>query len=105
MTVTDAERSDGLVGTVKPNGNGAAPAPRYVEIHMRMNLDTGELESRVVPPPAVQNRHLMYGMLELMRDIVYRQQLPGELALLQAAAQQQIVVAPDGAVPPFPGRG
>jgi|SRR5712671_2367676 len=101
--MNDAQRSDGLVGKVGTNGNGKAPA-RWVELHVRMNLDTLEIESQVVPPQAIQNRHLMYGILEIMRDVVYRQHLPTELAILEAASRKQIVVAPDGAVPPFPGR-
>lgn len=105
-TRTDAERSDGIVGEVGKNGNGKAPAAeRYVELHMRMNLDTGIIDTKVFPQVAITNRHLMYGMLEMMRDVVYRHSLPGELALLEAASRQQLVVAPDGAVPRFPGRG
>lgn len=105
MTRTDAERSDGIVGEVGKNGNGKAPAERYVELHMRMNLDTGVIDTRVVPQSAITNRHLLYGMIEMMRDVIYRHSLPGELALLELASRQQLVVAPDGAVPPFPGRG
>lgn len=98
---------DGLVRKLPnpgENGNGHAAGPRYVELHVRFNLDTGELESQVIPNAAVQNRMLMYGILGMMHDIVYRQQLPGELAVLQRAQEKQIVLAPDGAVPPFPGR-
>lgn len=105
-TKTDKERSDGLVGEVGTNGNGDRP-PRYIELALRFNLDTGTLDFNVKPADAIRDRITMYGLLELVRDLIYRQQLPNEMAALaQAAAQQpQIVVAPDGAVPRFPGRG
>jgi len=100
---------DGIVALMDqpaPGPNGGKPeAPRrVVEIRMQMDMDSGAFEAHVTPPALVHNRSIMYAMLEMMRDVVYRQQLPGELAILNKAAGPAIVVAPDGAVPPFPRR-
>lgn len=104
--MNDAKRSDGLVGDVgHANGNGKHAPERYVELHVRMNLDTGVIDTKVIPEVAITNRHLMYGLLEMVRDVVYRQSLPAELAILEAASRRQLVVAAGDALPPFPGRG
>lgn len=100
MAHDDHERSDGLVGTAGANGK-RPPRPK-VTVEITFDPETSGTEIRFDPPAVIRNRVLMYGLLETVRDIVYRQQLPGELAILADAQQRgpQIVV-PDGPLPPF----
>lgn len=92
---------DGLVSPNGPRGNGARPK-RIVDIRIQVDLDTGDVQLGVTPPEVIGNRFVMYGILEILRDIVYRQQLPGALAALQQASQRApAIVVADGPLPPF----
>lgn len=100
----DAQRSDGLVGA-PGNGKPKQRDPNVVEIRIRFNRVTGDLA--LSPDTPIQERMLCYGMLEMARDMIARAHLPEDMAVVQEAlarSQPAIVVAPEGAVPPFPRR-
>lgn len=91
--VTDAERSGGLVGADDGAG-GEKP------VVLQITFDPGSGGIQVGGP--LDNPMLCYAMLEMARDVVYRQRLPGELNRLAAkAAQRPGLVVANGPIPPF----
>jgi hypothetical protein len=93
MTISN----DDLVGQQKPNG-GAVPL-----IEMVIRFDPQTCTVSLVKAP-VGDRFLCYGMLEMARDIIYRQHIPAELQALEQAQQQRGIVVVDGSLPLPPFR-